>query len=69
VAFFVAPFFGCIIAVYMILTKTRREVPYGPYLSLASAFIMLFYTPIAAYLAPGISVVAYYLLSPLSGGG
>jgi len=69
VAFFVAPFFGCLIALYMILTKTRREVPYGPYLSLASAFVILFYTPIAAYLAPGVSVVAYYLLSPLSGGG
>ena len=69
VAFFIAPFFGCIIAVYMILTKTRREVPYGPYLSLASAFIILFYTPVAAYLSPGVSVLAYYLLSPVSGGG
>jgi leader peptidase (prepilin peptidase)/N-methyltransferase len=69
VAFFLAPFFGCIIAVYRIITKTTKEVPYGPYLSLASAFIILFYTPVAAYLAPGVSVLAYYLLSPLSGGG
>ncbi len=69
VAFFIAPFFGCIIALYMILTKTRRELPYGPYLSLASASVILYYTPIAAYLAPGVSVLAYYLLSPLSGGG
>jgi leader peptidase (prepilin peptidase)/N-methyltransferase len=68
VAFFLAPFFGCIIAVYRIITKTTKEVPYGPYLSLASAFIILFYTPVAAYLAPGVSVMAYYLLSPLSGG-
>jgi hypothetical protein len=37
----------------MLLTGTRRELPYGPYLSLASAFVMLFYCPIAARLAPG----------------
>lgn len=53
VAFFLAPFFGILVAIYMLLTGTRRELPYGPYLSLASAFVMLFYCPIAAKLAPG----------------
>ena len=54
VAFFIAPFFGILIAIYMLLTGTRRELPYGPYLGLATAFVMLFYCPIAAYLTPGI---------------
>lgn len=54
VAFFLAPFFGIALAVYMLLTGTRRQLPYGPYLSLATGFVMLFYCPIAAYLAPGL---------------
>src|SRR5205823_10646816 len=43
VAFFIAPFFGILIAIYMLLTGKRREVPYGPYLSLATGFVMIFY--------------------------
>lgn len=54
VAFFLAPFFGILVALYMLLTGTRRELPYGPYLGLATAFVMLFYCPIAAYLSPGV---------------
>ncbi|MGB7158449.1 MAG: prepilin peptidase [Tepidisphaeraceae bacterium] len=53
VAFFIAPFFGLAIALYMLVTGTRRELPYGPYLSLATAFCLLFYCDIAAYLTPG----------------
>jgi len=53
ISFFLAPFFGILIAIYMLLTGTRRELPYGPYLSLATAFVLLFYCPIAAYLTPG----------------
>ncbi len=52
-AFFLAPFFGIAIAIYMLLTGTRRELPYGPYLSLGTAAVMLFYGPIADYLRPG----------------
>jgi leader peptidase (prepilin peptidase)/N-methyltransferase len=51
--FFIAPFFGLAVAIYMILTSKRREIPYGPYLSLAAAFLMLFYCPIADHLRPG----------------
>jgi leader peptidase (prepilin peptidase)/N-methyltransferase len=54
VAFFLAPFFGIAVAIYMLLTGTRRELPYGPYLSLATAFVLLFYCPIAAWLVPGV---------------
>jgi leader peptidase (prepilin peptidase)/N-methyltransferase len=53
VAFFVAPFFGIVLAIYMLLTGKRRELPYGPYLSLGAAFVMLFYCPIADYLLGG----------------
>jgi hypothetical protein len=58
VAFFIAPFFGIALAVYMLLTGHRREIPYGPYLSLATAAVLLFYCPIAAYLSPGMSGLA-----------
>jgi leader peptidase (prepilin peptidase)/N-methyltransferase len=55
VAFFVAPFFGIVLALYMLITRKRRELPYGPYLSLGAAFVMLFYCPIADYLVGGIT--------------
>lgn len=61
VAFFLAPFFGIAIAIYMMLTGTRRELPFGPYLSLATAFVLLFYCPIASYLAPGLTTMMQIL--------
>jgi leader peptidase (prepilin peptidase)/N-methyltransferase len=67
VAFFLAPFFGIAIAIYMLLTGTKRELPYGPYLSLASAFVMLFYAPITAYLSPGVNGAGVMLRSVLGG--
>ena len=54
VAFFLAPFFGILVAAYMLITRRGREMPLGPYLSLATAFVMLAYCPIAAYLSPGL---------------
>lgn len=50
VAFFVAPFFGIALAVYMLIVGKRRELPYGPYLSLGAAFVMLWYCDILAQL-------------------
>ena len=55
VAFFLAPFFGLALAVYMLLSGKRRELPYGPYLSLATGFVLIFYCPIAENLSPGVS--------------
>ncbi len=63
VAFFLAPFFGILIAIYMLLTGTRRELPYGPYLSLATGFVMIFYCPIAEWLGPGLQGLLYLLQS------
>jgi hypothetical protein len=41
------------IAVWLLLTGKRREIPYGPYLSLGTAATLLFYCPIYAWLSPG----------------
>jgi leader peptidase (prepilin peptidase)/N-methyltransferase len=51
IAFFLAPIFGLAFAIYLWFAG-KREVPYGPYLSLATAAVMLFYCPIAQYLEP-----------------
>jgi leader peptidase (prepilin peptidase)/N-methyltransferase len=54
IAFFLAPFFGIATAIYMLLTGKKRELPYGPYLSMATAFVLLFSCPIIAWLTPGV---------------
>jgi leader peptidase (prepilin peptidase)/N-methyltransferase len=54
IAFFLAPFFGIILVVYLLLTGKRRELPYGPYLSMATAFVLVTSCPILQYLSPGI---------------
>jgi leader peptidase (prepilin peptidase)/N-methyltransferase len=41
-AFFLAPFFGSLIGIYMLVTKKDHTIPYGPFLSLA-AFISIFW--------------------------
>ncbi len=54
IAFFLAPFFGILYALYRWLSGQGREVPYGPFLGMASALVMLFYSPIVDYLRPGL---------------
>jgi leader peptidase (prepilin peptidase)/N-methyltransferase len=68
VAFFLAPFFGILLVIYMLIARKGRELPYGPYLSLATAFVMLFYCPIADYLSPGITGVGEMISHLWSGG-
>lgn len=67
IAFFLAPFFGIAIALYMFFTRKQRELPYGPYLSLATAFVMVWYCPIAEYLTPGLLGLAFLLRQLISG--
>ena len=55
VAFFLAPFFGIAHAIYLMFSRKGRELPLGPYLSLATAAAMVFYCQIADYLSPGLS--------------
>lgn len=57
VAFFAAPFFGIAFAVYMLLTGKRRELPYGPYLSLGTAFAMLYACDVMKHLLPGLEAM------------
>jgi len=41
VAFFLAPFFGIVFALYKFISGKGRELPYGPFLSLGTAAAML----------------------------
>jgi len=61
IAFFMAPIFGLAIALYMFIFSKRREIPYGPYLSLATAAVLILYRPIAAHLTPGLEAAAELL--------
>ena len=55
VAFFTAPAAGLAVWVVMfVLRRGRRELPFGPYLSLATAGVMLWYCPVAAYFGPAL---------------
>ena len=49
-AFFVAPFFGLLWALYQFFSKKSRQIPYGPFLSLAVLVVILFHDRIYAYL-------------------
>ena len=49
VAFFLAPIFGLLWAVYLLIRKNQHELPYGPWLSAASLAAMIFNDKIAAY--------------------
>jgi len=54
ITFFLAPFAGLLVGLYTLLTRKRHELPYGPYLALATAAVLIFYCPIANYLRPGV---------------
>jgi leader peptidase (prepilin peptidase)/N-methyltransferase len=53
-AFFLAPFFALLFHVWLLLVRGKRELPYGPYLSLATAVVFCFSCAIANYLSPGV---------------
>lgn len=67
VAFFLAPFAGLTVAVWRWSVRSRRELPYGPYLSLATAAVLLIYPPIAEYLRPGLQGLSQVLRGLLTG--
>ncbi|HEY0007496.1 MAG TPA: A24 family peptidase, partial [Tepidisphaeraceae bacterium] len=70
VAFFIAPGFALLIALLSFFFRGRREIPYGPYLSMAAAAMLLFYPVIYhLQLAPasqGLVLVAEPLLQALT---
>ncbi|MCL2701582.1 MAG: prepilin peptidase [Phycisphaerae bacterium] len=42
-AFFVGPFLGLLWAIWLVFRRNQRELPYGPWLAVASVLVMLFY--------------------------
>jgi len=50
--FFLAPFFGSIIGVYVLVKKKESIIPYAPYLSLAAFISILYGDSIISYLFP-----------------
>jgi leader peptidase (prepilin peptidase)/N-methyltransferase len=62
VAFFAAPFFGLLWALYLLTRSNQRELPYGPWLAGASMLILLFYDELAVLLQPYIGIMSrlYY---------
>lgn len=52
IAFFVAPFFGLLWALYLWTGRRQRELPYGPWLACGSLVVMLFYDAIYAFVQP-----------------
>jgi leader peptidase (prepilin peptidase)/N-methyltransferase len=58
ITFFLSPFAAAITGLYLVIVHARRQLPLGPYLSLAAAVVMLFYEPIAAYFQPSLIVLA-----------
>ena len=51
VAFFIAPFFGLLWALYQMFFKKTRQIPYGPFLSLGIFAVMIFHDWFRLYLA------------------
>ncbi|OHB58290.1 MAG: hypothetical protein A2Y07_04130 [Planctomycetes bacterium GWF2_50_10] len=50
VAFFIAPFVGLMWALYQLIFKKTRQIPYGPFLSLAICAVMIFADDISEYI-------------------
>lgn len=50
--FFVAPFFGLIWAVHLLISRKQRELPYGPWLAAATLVVIIFYDLFIDLLAP-----------------
>jgi leader peptidase (prepilin peptidase)/N-methyltransferase len=59
--FFLAPVFGLGVALFQFFGSGRRELPYGPYLSLAAFAVMLFYRPIFEALSPGVESLGWLI--------
>jgi leader peptidase (prepilin peptidase) / N-methyltransferase len=54
-AFFVAPFFALAWAAYLWLRRRQRELPYGPWLAVASVVVILFFDGIVSLMRPHVA--------------
>ena len=52
IAFFVAPFLGLLWAVYLLMGRNQRQLPYGPWLAAGTLIVMLFYDGFTEFLGP-----------------
>jgi len=50
--FFLAPFFGAAIGIYMLVTKKDHTIPYGPFLALAALISIFWADKIVRILIP-----------------
>ena len=51
--FFAAPLFGLVWALHLLITRGKRELPYGPWLAVGALAVMLFYDGIVDFIVPG----------------
>lgn len=73
VIFFLAPFAGLLLAVSQWIVTGRRDIPYGPFLCVATLTIVIFWLPIWTYcqelfqvlgiLIPGLTVICLILMT------
>ncbi len=52
--FFLAPVFGLIYALHLLILRGKRELPYGPWLAVGALASMLFYDPILEFIRGGL---------------
>lgn len=50
-AFFIAPFFGLAWAMYQTIFRKTRQIPYGPFLSMAVLLVIIFHDGFRAWIA------------------
>ena len=59
IAFFIAPLFGLLWALYLWLGRNQRELPYGPWLAIASLVVLLFYDAFDALMRPYVEALGF----------
>jgi leader peptidase (prepilin peptidase)/N-methyltransferase len=65
--FFIAPFVGLLFALYRLIARKGREVPYVPYLSVAALVVVLFYCRLIHRFEPSMHGLALLLQQLTSG--
>ena len=48
--FFVSPMFGLVWALHLLITRGKRELPYGPWLALGTLVVLLFYDVLIVFI-------------------
>jgi leader peptidase (prepilin peptidase)/N-methyltransferase len=66
--FFLAPFVGILFAIYKLIARQGRELPYGPFLSVAAGAVLLLYRPMIEYFTPAMHGLAEFMSQKIGGG-